>query len=336
MSPPKTASRDPAEYLASVLPLNPIFQAEEILAARDRFLGRTSSAGASSESWQLHEQREALQKKIDQLREQFWTTKPKDLREGLEGLSVDPFPDLKLATERLQAAFRVRIEFPKILQNKHCDQELFDKLKEIAVAAPREAGRAKQAFFLRSSSSTKLHNRCRTMIKMLRSEFPDVFELEREWLQQVEETKPISGQTVSEKEAIQRSKTGVNAGVGWIVACVLLSGLGRAITHFPSRSTPTRSTPTVTPFQQKQQQEALNRVLNSFRKKGGDNLPESSVPPTTPQPEPQDFESIRKRMEKIRQDSRERLDRIPNRPHGVPPPTSGALPPSSPLQPRGP
>src|SRR5262249_29272054 len=146
MSPPTTANRDPAEYLASVLPLNPIFQAEEILAARNRFLGRKESS-AENETWQLQEQREELQSRINTLRDEFWTSKPKELRESLEGLKVDAFPELKLASDRLSAAFRVRIEFPKITQHRKFDQELFEKLKDIAVAAPRDAGRTKQEFF---------------------------------------------------------------------------------------------------------------------------------------------------------------------------------------------
>ena len=228
MSPPKTANRDPAEYLASVLLLNPIFQADEILAARDRFLGCESSVNDAQEVWQLQEQREALQSQIDSLRENFWKTRPKELREALEGLKVDQFPELTLAVERLQAAFRVRAEFPKLSQHDGCDQELFEKLKEIAVAAPRDAGRTKQAFFLRTSSNLKLHRRCCVMIKTLRREFPELFQLELEWLQQIERTKPIAGQTESEKDAAERSGHTSSGRVGWIVVCVLLSGLARA------------------------------------------------------------------------------------------------------------
>lgn len=244
MSPPTTVNRDPAEYLASVLPLNPIFQAEEILAARNRFLGRKESA-TESETWQLQEQRETLHAQINTLRERFWTSPPNELREALEGLAVEPFPDLKLASDRLWAALRVRSEFPKLSQHPKCDHELFEKLKEVAVTAPRDAGRTKQAFFLRTSGNLKLHRRCCAMIKALRKEYPDLFQLEQEWLQQIEQSKPIAGMTESEKEAAERSKDASGGRVGWIVAFVLLSGLGRAFLHSDrsSTSTPPRTAP---------------------------------------------------------------------------------------------
>jgi hypothetical protein len=306
MSPPKTANRDPAEYLASVLLLNPIFQADEILAARDRFLGRESQADASPEIWQLQEQREELQTQIDLVRENFWTMKPKELREALEALKVDQFPDLSLATERLRAAFRVRSEFPKLSQHKHSDQELFEKLKEIAVAAPREAGRTKQAFFLRTSANLKLHRRCRAMIKTMRKEFPELFQLEREWLQQIESTKPIAGKTESEKEAAQRS--GNSSGrIGWVVVCVLLSGLGRAFfrSDRPSTTTPPRSTPVwnapALPPQPQPQSDATERTLEILRKVAPNSSPNGVAPRT-----PQDIDALRQRLREQREQFRNR------------------------------
>lgn len=308
MSPPKTANRDPAEYLASVLLLNPIFQADEILAARDRFLGRESQADASQEIWQLQEQREELQTQIDSLRENFWTTKPKELRETLERLKVQQFPDLALAAERLRAAFRVRSEFPTLLQHKHCDQELFEKLKEIAVAAPREAGRTKQAFFLRTSANLKLHRRCRAMIKTLRKEFPELFQLEREWLQQIESTKPIAGKTESEKEAAQRSGSNSSGRIGWVVVCVLLSGLGRAFfrsdrpsTSSPPRSTPVWNAPAVPSQQSQPQQDANDRALEILRKVAPNNPPNSVAPRT-----PQDIDALKQRLREQREQFRNR------------------------------
>lgn len=310
MSPPKTANRDPAEYLASVLLLNPIFQADEILAARDRFLGRESQGDASQEIWQLQEQREELQTQIDLVRENFWTMKPKELRAALEDLKVDQFPDLSLAAERLQAAFRVRSEFPTLSQHKHCDQELFEKLKEIAVAAPREAGRTKQAFFLRTSANLKLHRRCRAMIKTLRKEFPELFQLEREWLQQIESTKPIAGQTESEKEAAQRSGSNSSGRIGWVVVCVLLSGLGRACirsdrssTTTPPRSTPVWNAPAVPRQQQQSQQQidAINRLFQNPQQTPPNTSPNGVAPRT-----PQDIDALKQRLREQREQFRNR------------------------------
>ncbi|MFM9963129.1 MAG: hypothetical protein ACKV2Q_18130 [Planctomycetaceae bacterium] len=330
MSPTKTTNRDPAEYLASVLPLNPIFQAEEILAARDRFLGRSTATAAASDRWQLQEQRAVLQARIDELRQQFWTAKPKELREALESLSVDQYPDLLLAVERLQAAFRVRADFPKLAQHAHCDEELFEQLKEIAVAAPREAGRSKHTFFLRTWSNLALHNRCRKMITMLRREFPDLYELEREWLQQFEKTKPIAGPTVSEKEADRRSKSDSGSGAGWLVAFVLLGGLGRACTSSSTQSTSTR--PRFSPQKQQQDQETIRRWLEAQRMTSPNKTPGGSAP----QASPPENEEARKRLEMLRQLTRERFDRQRNRVPDLSPPTPQPPPNFGPLQPRGP
>ncbi len=231
MNPPTTMpSRDPAEYLASVLPLNPIFQADEILAARDRFLGRAVVVDSAVQRFELADQREELQARVAAIREHFWELEPKELREALESLDIGKFPDLMLAVERLQAAFRVRREFPEIEQHDQCYSGLLDKLREVIVAAPREAGRGKQAFFLRVSTNKRIHRHCTATIKMLRNNFPDVFDLESEWLTQIEQTKPIEGQTVSEKEADRRQ--GVSNGWGWTIALVLLGVVGRGVASF--------------------------------------------------------------------------------------------------------
>jgi hypothetical protein len=330
MSPPTTTNRDPAEYLASVLPLNPIFQAEEILAARNRFLGRKESPPENA-IWQLQQQREELQARINRLREAFWTSKPKELREALEGLQVDQFPELKLACERLAAAFRVRSEFPKIAQHSQFDPELFEKLNEIAVAAPRDAGHTKQAFFLRTSTIPKLHRRCVKMIKALREEFPDVFELEREWLQQIEQTAPISGKTASEKEADQRAGRAAG-GVGWIAVLVAVSFIGRAVTVW-NRTTNSTSRSNPAPVLTPQQQQDIQRFLDAQRQQ--QQLQDQPVvPPQAPKgtqpfgPSPSPDE-VRKRLDAIRNDARQRLNRNDSRIPNVP--TLPGVP-----QPRGP
>lgn len=326
MNPPKTANRDPAEYLASVLPLNPIFQAEEILAARNRFLGRKESP-TESETWQLQEQRETLHAQINTLRERFWTNPPKELREALEGLAVEPFPDLKLASDRLRAALRVRAEFPKLAQHPKCEQELFEKLKEVAVASPRDAGRTKQAFFLRTSANLKLYRRCVAMIQVLRKEFPEVFDLEADWLRQIEQTKPIAGQTVSEKESAERAGSAVK-GFSWAAVFIAISILGRVFTAsqrtFNSPPSPSAPAQTFSPDDQAKIQKILQGVQRSQSPPVTPPVNNPSLAPPTTMPSTND--DVRKRLDAIRQDARERLERqrnrtqIPNLPPGIPQP----------------
>lgn len=265
MNPPTTTNRDPAEYLASVLRLNPMFQADEILAARDRFLGRSEPVAAPS-GWELQEQRDVLQTQIDSLRQRFWSTPPNELLETLESLQADQFPDLQMAAERLQAAFRCRSQFFPIAQHDTCDSELFDVLKQIAVAAPRDAGRTKQEFFLRISTNRKLHSSCRKMIETLRHDFSEVYQLESEWLCQIEQVKPFVGQSLTEKEsakraaAAQRARTEGSSGhAGWAVIGFVFLGLVRACLNSDSHSPPPPQNPSVS--QQRATQAELQRWL---------------------------------------------------------------------------
>ena len=202
MNPLTTKNRDVAVYLVRVLSLNPIYEADEILAARDRYLGR-SRTDPRRESWELREQREAVQSQLDSAREQFWTANDDELQAALAGLDADEFSDLKLATDRLNAVSQVRAEFVVLPEHKKCDHELLVKLQEVVVAAPREASRLKQAYLLRAVADASLHGRSRRMIRLLRSKYPDVFALEAEWLESIRRSEPIRTDTPTEAELIE-------------------------------------------------------------------------------------------------------------------------------------
>ena len=220
MSPPKTANRDPAEYLASVLLFNPIFQADEILAARDRFLGRSCARS----DWELREQYETATSRLESLRYRLWTAGDDELGTELADLVVGEFSDLVIAAERLRAVVQLRLEFSEIARHKHSDHELLNQLKAILAAEARESSRLKQCYLLQAvADSSKQVGRHR-MVRLLHRRFPRVYALELEWLESIRQSRPIRPDTPTEAELIERFNN--HPIWGWICGLLVLGTVG--------------------------------------------------------------------------------------------------------------
>lgn len=180
MTPPKNPKPDAAVYLQSALSVNPVYAAESLLAARAKFLG-VANSGEEANEYELFEKRHALTESVESLRSEFWTLDLPTLKSRFQQLDCQQFPDLQLAYERLLAAAKVRNRFPKIVQHPDCDPQLLDRLKQVVVAPPREAGRLKQSFALRLATHDSLRKSCQRMVRMIDQEFPEVYEIEPEW-----------------------------------------------------------------------------------------------------------------------------------------------------------
>lgn len=210
------------EYLKQVLTLNPLAEAETILDRRHRFLGiavrqpltRTADEGKSSE------QRAIARRVIDEVRTKFWNMPLESLRSQLDAVDFRPFPELKMAADRLRLVATFRPDFPRLAQHPKTHLSLFGFFKNAVVLPPREAGAYKERCLQNLSASDALKV-CQKMVRMMQKEFPDLYQLEPDWLGQVLKLKRARGDVYvrSGGESIGFSVPGW---LIWVIACIII------------------------------------------------------------------------------------------------------------------
>lgn len=167
-------------YLQTVLQMNPLQRAEEILALRNRYRRiKTPTTRAVTEV----DTRELRQQAVDglqQVREQFWKERLTTLQQSLDALPLKPFPDLRKAAQRLKVVATHRQDFPGLAESPGFDPDLFSRLKQILVVSPREAGPLKEAV-QESFAEAGPRKRALKMLALLERELPDVYALEEDW-----------------------------------------------------------------------------------------------------------------------------------------------------------
>ncbi len=168
-------------YLAEVLEMNPVVKAEEMLQRRRAFHGLAGAAEVVvPRPAEVRQQREVTQGLIDQLRESFWSMKPGELKRAFAAIDASPFPDLQLAVDRLQTLARHRPALAKLSLHPHFNGELFSVLKRVLVLPSRAAEGARQKL-LKELSAGKERKIFQAMIRLLKTELPELYELERAW-----------------------------------------------------------------------------------------------------------------------------------------------------------
>lgn len=184
-SQPLKSDAERIAYLVDVLKMNPLLKAEEILNRRNRFLGTPSAAATlQSSATEFYEQREQASRTIARLRSEFWKLDLKVLVKTLRGLDVKQYPDLQIATARLQVLARHRADLPALSEHRSFDGAFFTKLKIILVSSPRDAAPIKDQV-MRSFEKPNRLRQAQPMVKLLRSELPDVYDLEADWLETI-------------------------------------------------------------------------------------------------------------------------------------------------------
>lgn len=177
-------------YLNSVLPLNPLSQSDRIVTARSKFLGIDPQQSADEFSDEnLRDRREELADKLDEIRREFWSSDLQYVQSNLSKLRCGDFPDLEAAAIRLQRLAANRHHFGALAEEGLADPKFFKSFRIIMVAPPRiaDSQRDKEIESIRSDKRLK---RVKKMVKQIRREMPDVYELERDWLDAVAAMRP--------------------------------------------------------------------------------------------------------------------------------------------------
>jgi hypothetical protein len=182
----------PSEYVSSVLQLNPVEQAAAILRRRNCFLGMVPAEPAQPDESRAQMWRDNLQNQINAVRQDFWTAPLEQLQQTLASLDAHKFPDLEVTVRRLRQLASVRDEFPRLAAHKHANQLLFDAFTHVVVLSPREAGIAKERT-LQALIAEHQISRAKKMVKMLKSKFPHLYQLEPNWFHQVSRLRKKAG-----------------------------------------------------------------------------------------------------------------------------------------------
>lgn len=171
-------------YLKQILTLSPEQNPEALLEARAQFFGiRHARRGASDENpYLLQSQREHAEQQLQSLRRSFWTMDLAELLSQLQRLDFTPFPDLQAALRKLRKVARNRRRFPQLVQHPANDSELFTVFKTVVILSPRQAAPHREKI-VRRARKASCYKRFRHMLSAMQSEFPELFELEREWFE---------------------------------------------------------------------------------------------------------------------------------------------------------
>lgn len=209
------------EYLAQALTMNPLEESDAILALRAEHLGlQPKAASLGEQSWQREQRREQLAKRINQLRYHFWSLPIQQLRAELDHADVSGLPELQPAVDRLRIVSFCRADFPRLAQHPKTQLDLFNLLKHVAVLPPRTASTVKENF-LRSVKTAGQLNDCRRMIRMMKREFPQLYQLESDWLTQLDHRKSVRGLSPNQQQVGGGSS--FDFGVpGWVIVVVIL------------------------------------------------------------------------------------------------------------------
>jgi hypothetical protein len=210
------------EYLKQVLTLNPLAEAETILDHRHRLLGTATRQPPTraADGVKSSEQREIALRVIDDVRAKFWSLPLESLRSQLDAVDFRPFPELKMAADRLRLVATFRPDFPRLAQHPKTHLSLFGFFKNAIVLPPREAGAYKERCLQNLSNSDALKI-CKKMVRTMQKDFPDLYQLEPDWLGQILKLKRAHGDVYirSSGDSIGFSVPGW---LIWVIVCIVI------------------------------------------------------------------------------------------------------------------
>lgn len=214
--------RRTAKYLALTLSLNPHQEADRIVETRNRYLGiSVESNKSNATSDDLLERREKLTEQLRAIREKFWRMELTKLRRILAGLKFDEFPDLKQAAQRIRIVAEERHLFGQLTQKAGFEPDFFAAFRRILVSSPTDAAGIRDDVYSSIKGPTRLKV-YKKMARLIRSELPECYELEAEWLTSIQRIRKVkTKQSSSGDESISFSGEGFGC-TAWIVGFVIL------------------------------------------------------------------------------------------------------------------
>lgn len=222
-SPSSASDRDARRtaYLYRLLQLNPLDKADEIIALRSGYLQLGRPCVAEEVLEDREAKRSEAQDAINAVRSRFWSFGLTRLHSHLAAIDVREFPDLQYALQRLQVVADCRERIPLLTEHPDFDRRVFSVFKRVLVLSPREAAHAKEDA-LRSLQSSERRRAVYRMVKLIERELPELYELERDWLDSLKRRKrgmiSLSARSARDRSAEWTRTGGVDLrGFGWLV-----------------------------------------------------------------------------------------------------------------------
>ncbi|MCC9640853.1 hypothetical protein LOC71_01100 [Rhodopirellula sp. JC740] len=176
-----------AEYLKTMLEINPVWQSASALQLRRQKLGlpnhESQSSGEESfeEAMANHETRKQARESVATLQKQFFHLSDDELSQRLSELNPKSTPELSATIHRLKTAASERNSFVDLLADDSFDRELVVSLGKAIVLPSSEAGYVRERY-LQSLTTKSVRKKAASTSKRIAAQYPALFELERDWL----------------------------------------------------------------------------------------------------------------------------------------------------------
>ena len=174
------------KYLARVLAMNPVHQSGQILAMRNQMLGiRSKDSLQLAAGSKLERLRVKARQQIENIREQMWRLHPQQLADMLNRIDVSQLPELKSAVDRLRVVISNHHHIRGLARHPKQHINLTNTFRRVVMLPPRDSGSVKEAYLRQIVESQDLP-KIKSMAAMLKSEYPQLFALESDWLESIQ------------------------------------------------------------------------------------------------------------------------------------------------------
>lgn len=169
-------------HVARCLRLNPMWQADEVLASRAALHGLdVAKQNPYQTAIDESARKVALRNKVYKLRYQIWNEPADQLAKKLDRLRLEGEPELAKLADRLRVIVDARINLPQLTQHRDFDVDFFECFKQVLTGSVRQSAEMRERVAA-SFQDRKLKNRGLRVIKLLRREVPELTTLEEAWL----------------------------------------------------------------------------------------------------------------------------------------------------------
>ena len=210
-------------YLDRVLSLNPLVDANRMVRLRDRFCGLQVAVASPKPTTVTDNagRRGKIQAALKEIRSNFWLMNGPDLRSQLDGLNASGLPELKTAIDRLKMLTLYRDEIQSLSKHPKREINLYNTWRRILMTSPRKAGSIKEKY-LRAMPYSQARKRAQLMVKMLKRDYPQLYNLESDWFTQIEKIKARDGQMAATQSQPITVSTGDTP--GWVIWICIFFG----------------------------------------------------------------------------------------------------------------
>jgi len=193
---PRIRKRSPKltrQYLDRVLPLSPVVAAQQMVDLRWRFCGfNTEAVVGGSASDDLAERRKWNRRELEKIRSAFWLLDPAQSRQALDELLVDDLPELKIGIDRLKQLSHCHADMNELARHRKRNINLYNTFRRLVMLSPRKAGSVKEKY-LRSLAYAENLDKVQRMVRMMQTEFPNLYAIESDWFTQILKIKSRRG-----------------------------------------------------------------------------------------------------------------------------------------------